>query len=134
LPSYSRLYRVGPLTHLKMCAFFSALHCLPRGSSPKVRRFRHFTAKGKSMSELHIFVSAVHCCCQHSKPCRVCARLISQLKFISTLFIYYCTIFLFILKTADTVLSLALLPYFNLTVTTSSLCLTIFIYFCAWLY
>jgi len=41
------------------------------------------------MSQLHIFVSAVRCSCQHSKPCRVCARLISQIKFISALFIYY---------------------------------------------
>jgi len=41
------------------------------------------------MYELHISVSAVHCSCQHLKACRVCARLISQLKFLSTLFIYY---------------------------------------------
>ena len=72
-----------------MCVFFSALDCLPRGSSLRVHRLRYFTAKGKSLSQLHISVSAVHCSCQHSKSCRVCARLISQLKFISTLFIYY---------------------------------------------
>ena len=89
MPGYSGLYRVGSLTHLKICVFFSAFNCLPRGSSLKVHRLRYFTAKGKSMSELHIFISAVYCSCQHSKPCRVCARLISQLKFISTLFIYY---------------------------------------------
>ena len=41
------------------------------------------------MSELHLFVSAVNCYCQHSEACGVCARLISQLNFISTLFIYY---------------------------------------------
>jgi len=46
------------------------------------------------MSELHIFVSTVHCSCHHLKACRVCARLISQLKFISTLFIYYNTNYL----------------------------------------
>jgi len=39
------------------------------------------------MSELHIFVSAVHCSCQHSVS--VFTRLISQIKFISTLFIYF---------------------------------------------
>jgi len=89
LPGYSGLYRVGPLTHLKMCVLFSALHCLPRGSSLKVLRLRYCTAKKKSLSELHIFVSAVHCPCQHSKPCRFCVQLISQLKLISTLFIYY---------------------------------------------
>ena len=80
--------RVGPLTHLKMCVFFSALHCLTRGSSPDVHWLRYFTAKRKSLCMLHIFVSAVQCSCQHSKPCRVGARLISQLKFISTLFVY----------------------------------------------
>jgi len=52
--------------------------------SLKVHKLRYFTAKGKSMSQLHISVSAVHCCCQHSTACRVCARLISQLKFIGT--------------------------------------------------
>jgi len=41
------------------------------------------------MSEFHISVSAIQCFCQHLKACRVCARLISQLHFISTLFIYY---------------------------------------------
>ena len=41
------------------------------------------------MSELHIFVSAVHYSCQHLKPCRVYPQLISQLKSISTVFIYY---------------------------------------------
>ena len=45
--------------------------------------------KKKSLSELHVFVSAVRCSCQHSKVCCICARLISQLKFISALFIYY---------------------------------------------
>jgi len=59
------------------------------GSLLKVHKLRYFTAKGKSISELHIFVSAVHCSCQHSKAFRVCARLISQLIFISTLLIYY---------------------------------------------
>ena len=43
------------------------------------------------MSELHIFVSAVHCSCHNSKPCRVCERLISQHKFIITLFMCYST-------------------------------------------
>ena len=70
-----------------MC--FSVLHCLPRGRSLKLHRFRYFPSKGKSTCELHISVSAVQCSCQHSKACRVYARLISQLKFISTLFIYY---------------------------------------------
>jgi len=74
LPGYIGLYRVGPLTHLKMCVFFSALNCLSRGSSPKFHKLRDFTAKGKSMSELHTFVSAVHCYCQHSKALsRLCA-------------------------------------------------------------
>jgi len=41
------------------------------------------------MPELHIFVSAVQCSCQHLKACHVCMRLISQLHFMSTLFIYY---------------------------------------------
>jgi len=86
---YSGLYRLGPLTHLKMYVFFSALHCLSRGGSLKVHKLGYFTAKWKSMSGLHIFLSAVHCSCQHSEPCRVCARLISQLKCINTLFIYY---------------------------------------------
>ena len=91
MPGYSGLYRVGPLTDLKRSVFFSALNCLPRGSSLKVHRLRHFTAKGKFSVKLHIFVTAVHCSCQYLNACRVYARLISKLKFISTLFIYYIT-------------------------------------------
>jgi len=40
----------------------------------KFHTLHYFTAKGNSMSELHIFVSAVHCYCQHSKALsRLCA-------------------------------------------------------------
>ena len=72
-----------------MCVFFSALHCLPRGRPLNVHKLRYFTAKRKSTAKLHLFVSAVHCSCQHSGACRVCARLISQLKCVSKFFIYY---------------------------------------------
>ena len=71
MPGYSGLYRVRPLTHLKMCVFFSALRCLPRGSSLKFHKLRYFTARGKSMSELQILVSAVRCYCQSLS--RLCA-------------------------------------------------------------
>ena len=83
------LYRVEPLTHLETCVFFSTLYCLQRRSSLKFHRLRSFTAKGKPVSELHIFVTAVHCSCQHSNVRRVCVRLISQLKFIRIFFICY---------------------------------------------
>jgi len=83
------LYRIRPLTRLKMCAFFSVLNCLSLG----IQRLRHFTAKGNSKFPSCTYLW-VYCTAFVSiqQPCRIHARQFPNSNFMSTLFIRYIAI------------------------------------------